>query len=255
MDEEKRAREQEQLSRRGFLAGAGKLVASAAAGAAGLSVLAGSQGSSAAAIEIPEWPWPFKKLDPEAVYWKGVENYYKGGCGYGSFSALVDTAGHPFNTVPVGMLKFGEGGVAGWGSHCGALLGSSAFIGLVHKDSAIYAKLINELTLWYTEELGSGSQLCHVSVTEWAKKNHVAVDSQERKDRCARLTGEVAKKAVLLLNAQADGQFQPMVGPRASVVGCISCHGKPGLEQVRNTVLQDCTACHDEPHKNRSRTN
>lgn len=240
---------QEEVSRRGFLTGAGKLVAGATVGAAGLSLFA-SQGSSAASVEIPPFPWPYKKLDPEAVYWKGVEGYGKGGCGYGSFSALIGQLGHPFTTIPFDILRFGEGGVAGWGSHCGALLGSSAVISLIHQDGAIRGKLINELTLWYTEELGSGSQLCHVSVTEWAKKNRVAVDSQERKDRCARLTGEVAKKTALLLNAQADNQFQAAMGPRPAVVGCIGCHGNPGMQQVRNSVLQDCTPCHStDPHK------
>ncbi len=240
---------QEEVSRRGFLAGAGKLVAGATVGAAGLSLFA-SQGSIAEAVEVPPFPWPYKTLDPEAVYWKGVEAYSKGGCGYGSFSALINSLGHPFTTIPLDILRFGEGGVAGWGSHCGALLGSSAVISLIHQDAAIRGKLINELTLWYTEELGSGSQLCHVSVTEWSKKNGVAVDSQQRKDRCARLTGEVAKKAALLLNAQADGKFQAMVGPRPAVVTCLGCHGNPGMQQVRNSVLQDCTPCHtSDPHK------
>ncbi|MCL4369593.1 MAG: C-GCAxxG-C-C family protein [Chloroflexi bacterium] len=239
-------------SRRIFLANAGKLAAGAAAGAAGLSLVAGSQGTAAAAADVPEWPWPYKKLDPEKVYWRGVDGYYKNACAQGAFSALIGELGYPFTTVPVGMLKFGEGGVSGWGSHCGALIGSSAAIGLVHKDSAVYGKLINELTLWYTEELGSGSPLCHISVTEWAKRNGVKVDSQERKDRCARLTGEVAKKAALLLNAQADGQFTPAIGPRQAVVDCLSCHGKMGMENVRNSVLQDCTPCHGtDPHGNR----
>jgi len=240
------------LSRRIFLANAGKMAAGAAAGALGLSLAAGSQGLAVAA-EAPEWPWPYKKLDPEAVYWKANAGYYQAGCSFGAFNALVTEAGPPYTTVPTGMMRFGEGGVAGWGSHCGALIGASAFIGLVHKDPAVYSKLINELTLWYTEELGSGSPLCHVSVTEWSKANGVRVESQERKDRCARLTGEVAKKAVLLLNAQADNQFQAMVGPRPAVVACLSCHGKSGMENVRNGVLQDCTACHGtDPHKSRT---
>ncbi len=239
----------DKLSRRIFLANAGKLAAGAAAGAAGLSLVAGSQGTVAAAAEAPQWPWTYKKLDPEAVYWKANAGYFQAGCSYGAFNALTSEAGPPYTTIPAGMMRFGEGGVSGWGSHCGALIGSSAFIGLVHKDPAVYGKLINELTLWYAEELGSGSPLCHVSVTEWAKKNGVKVESQERKDRCARLTGEVAKKTALLLNAQSDAQFQPVVGPRASTVGCLSCHGKMGMENVRNGVLQDCTACHDDPHQ------
>lgn len=103
---------QEEVSRRGFLVSAGKIAAGATLGAAGLSMFA-TQGSSAASVEIPPFPWPYKKLDPEAVYWKGVENYGKGGCGYGSFSALIGQLGHPFTVIPFDILRFGEGGVAG----------------------------------------------------------------------------------------------------------------------------------------------
>lgn len=247
MEEEKKVQESEQLSRRRFLTNAGKLAAGAAAGAAGLSILAGSQ--PAAAAEVPEWPWPYKKLDPEAVEKRGQELYWKYGCGQGSFEALLTEAGYPYNTVPAGMLRFGAGGIAGWGSHCGAILGSTAFIQLVHKDPAVANKLITELTGWYTEFHGSGSPLCHVSVSEWSKKNKVRTDSQERKERCSKLTGACARKAVELLNAQADKAFEPLFGPRWSVVECHSCHGKNGMSSIEGGVLQDCTPCHETAHK------
>lgn len=239
---------EQNLSRRGFLAGAGKIALAATAGATGLTVLA-SQSTQAA--DSPAWPWPYKKLDPEKVYWKAAGFYNQYGCSQAAFEAIISELGQPYTSVPTGMMKFGEGGVAGWGSHCGALLGGSTAIGLVHKDSAVYSKLITELTGWYTEGLGSGSVLCHVSVTEWAKANGVIVESQERKDRCSRVAGEVAKKAVLLLNAQDDNQFKAVFAPRDSVVGCQTCHGKNGSQTVRAGVLQDCVSCHtDKPHKN-----
>lgn len=243
----------EKLSRRGFLATAGKLAAGASVGAAGLSLVTGSKVASSAAVDIPEWPWPYKKLDPEAVYWKGVEGYKRAACSEGAFWAITNELGFPYTLVPPGMLKWGEGGGVGWGSHCGALIGASSAIALVHKDSKVYTNLIKELTGWYTEFLGSGSPLCHVSVTEWAKQNGVKVESQERKDRCARLTGEVAKKAAELLNLQADGQFQPLFGPRWSAVQCHSCHGKDGMNDVRAGVIQDCVPCHGDPHKGAGR--
>jgi hypothetical protein len=247
MDEEVKVQSAANLSRRGFLVNAGKIAVAATAGAAGLSVLA-SQSTEAA--DAPAWPWPYKKLDPEKVYWKAAGFYYQYGCSQAAFEAIISELGQPFTSVPTGMMRFGEGGVSGWGSHCGALLGASAAIGLVHKDSAVYSKLITQMTGWYTEVLGSGSVLCHVSVTEWAKANGVTVESQERKDRCSRVAGEVAKKAVLLLNAQADNALEVTFGPRESVVGCLSCHGANGMMNVRAGVLQDCTSCHtDEPHK------
>ncbi len=65
----------DKLSRRNFLANAGKMAAGAAAGAAGLSLAA----VPAAAADVPQWPWPYKKLDPEAIYWRANAGYYDGG--------------------------------------------------------------------------------------------------------------------------------------------------------------------------------
>lgn len=76
MDEERKAKELARLSRRGFLSNAGKLAAGATAAAAGISLLA-TTGSAAA--ETPTYPWPYKKLDPEAIYWRANAGYYDGG--------------------------------------------------------------------------------------------------------------------------------------------------------------------------------
>lgn len=236
----------EKLSRRNFLVNAGKVAVAATAGAAGLSVVASQQTEAA---ETPEWPWPYKKLDPEAVEKSGQELYKKYGCGQGSFEALIAAEGAPYTSIPTGMLRLGAAGIAGWGSHCGALLGSSIFIQTVHKDPAVANQIIGELTGWYTENHGSGSPLCHVSVSEWSKKNGVRTDSQERKDRCSKLTGAVARKAAELLNAKADGWTVEGFGPRAAVVDCHSCHGVNGMGQVEKGVLQDCTICHETPHQ------
>lgn len=248
--EEEKTRRAQAVSRRGFLASAGKIAVAATAGAAGLSVIA-AKGTEAA--DAPAWPWPYKKLDPEAVYWRANSLYYQYGCSQAAFEAIIAELGQPYTSVPTGMMRFGEGGVVGWGSHCGALLGSSAAIALVHKDPAVASKLITQMTGWYSEFIGSGSVLCHISVTEWSKANGVTVESQARKDRCARVAGETAKKAVLLLNAQADNAVQLTFGPREAVVGCQGCHGANGMSNVRAGVLQDCTSCHtDQPHTKKS---
>ncbi len=246
--EQRKAERRAELSRRGFLANAGKVAVGATVGAAGLSALAASQAApSQAAAELPAYPWTYKTLDPEAVYWKANALYYKSACCQAAFEAIISELGFPFNTVPVGMMRYGEGGVVGWGSHCGALNGSSAAINLAFPDA--YAKLITELTGWYTEQLGSGSPLCHISVTEWAKAHGVVVDSQERKDRCARVAGETAKKAVLLMNAQAAGEFKATFAPKTTTTGCLSCHGASGRQDVRPSVAQDCAACHGNVHQ------
>ncbi|MHB0870678.1 MAG: C-GCAxxG-C-C family protein [Chloroflexota bacterium] len=241
-------KEENRFSRRGFLKSAGKLAAGAAVGAVGLSAVA----ASAAPERAEAAKWEYKPVDPEKVYWNGVAGYYKNACSQGSFEAIMKELGEPFTTIPGYMMKWGEGGGVGMGSHCGALTGSSTAISLAFgQDPELATKMIKELTAWYQHDLGSGSPLCHISVTEWSKANGVTVESQERKDRCARVTGETAKKAVLLMNAAAAGQFKaefPTANP--SSAACISCHGKDQVNNVRNGVaLQDCAPCHDTAHK------
>lgn len=245
MDREERT--SEAVSRRGFLVGVGKLAVGAAVGASALSVVA-SQSAQAAGARA----FTYKPVDPEKVYWNAVEGYYKNACSQGSFDAITKELGEPFSSIPGAIAKWGEGGVVGFGSHCGGLIGSSSAISLAFgHDPATATKLIKELTQWYMQDLGSGSPLCHISVTEWSKDNGVTVESQERKDRCARLTGEVAKKAVLLMNAQLEGTFSPAFpGTHPDSDSCISCHGKDGHNDVRNAVAaQDCAPCHDTAHK------
>ncbi len=235
----------EEFSRRGFLIGAGKAAAAAAVGAVGL-------GSIANAADTPSWT--YKEVDPEKVYWNGNANYYNFGCSQGAFDAMTKELGAPFSTIPGSIMRYGEGGVVGEGSHCGALNGSSAALSLAFGATpAVATSLIKELNAWYRQNLGHGSTLCHTSVTEWSKDNGVGVESQERKDRCARVCGETAKKAILLANAQLKGDFKAaLTVNNPNTVPCITCHGSSagGNATVRNGVAAtDCTPCHETAHK------
>ncbi|MDI6895528.1 MAG: C-GCAxxG-C-C family (seleno)protein [Bacillota bacterium] len=220
------------------------------------------------AAAVPQWPWTYKKLDPEVVRKRGYEGYYKGACCYGAFSAIVLTlaeeVGFPFTAIPADMFRYGEGGVVGWGTVCGALNGSCAAINLVC-GKGVYNVLVNDLVGWYTQEPFpskehdtyskfpgqvqnvSGSPLCHVSVGEWCKASGHKVTDPERKERCAKLTGDVAAFAVELLNKQADGVFAPAYKPSAEFAGCMSCHvGKDSaLDNVQGRM--NCVQCH-QPH-------
>lgn len=247
MGEGKRELKAEQVSRRGFLASAGKLAVGAAVGASALSFVASRPTEAADTNQ-----WVYRPVDPEKVYWNGVAGYYEKACCQGAFDAIMKELGEPFTTIPGYIMKWGEGGGVGMGSHCGALIGSSSAISLAFgTEPEVATKLIKELTAWYMQELGSGSQLCHISVTEWSKANGVGVESQERKDRCARVAGETAKKAVLLMNAQVAGEFKAAFpGTNSSSTSCITCHGNDGRKDVRNGVaIQDCAPCHDTAHK------
>lgn len=230
---------------------------------------------------VPAAPWQYVKLDVEEVRKRGHEGYYRGDCGFGGFASIIealrDKAGFPFTQIPVEMLGFGAGGVSGWGTTCGALIGASAAINLVtDKDNA--RKLVSELLGWYSttplpseksneyavkheflvkeyksdKELAqsvSNSPLCHASVTGWCLAAKTASGTPERAERCGRLTGDVAAHAVELLNAHLDGTFAATFKPSEETAGCQTCHtvGKEfDMGQFTNGKME-CTDCHD-PH-------
>jgi hypothetical protein len=102
----------------------------------------------------PKLPWQYVMLDVEQTRKNGHLGFYEGECCYGAFSAimkqLVDQVGSPFDQFPIELMKFGAGGVAGWGTLCGALLGSATAISLV-VEAEDAKKIISELLGWYTQ--------------------------------------------------------------------------------------------------------
>lgn len=224
------------------------------------------------------WPWPYIALDPEAARIKGHACYWDGfACSAGAFHAIItalqEHLGAPYTDFPTKMLVFGHGGGAGWGTICGALNGAAAAISLV-TDKATSDILVNELIGWYTlEKFPSdisntyavdhvfthnvndmvldqgvcGSPLCHVSVTHWCGISGEAVGSPPRKERCARLTGDVTAKAVELLNAHFAGTFVSEYHSPASVTECMACHGASGM-MANVHMKQVCLPCHGQPH-------
>jgi hypothetical protein len=176
-------------------------------------------------------PWPYVPLDVEHVRKLGHEGHHEGSCGYGSFdavvSALQEEIGYPYDQIPTYMLHFGRGGVSGSGDVCGAVLGSLSAINLVAGEE--YRPLAAELIAYYREtpfptdaandyavshayyvedyldeQLGqtaAGDIACAVSRGTWVEETGYEMGSAEREERCARLTGDVAAKAVQILNA------------------------------------------------------
>lgn len=249
------------ISRRRFIATAGLTAAGLAIGATTFGLAGCSTAESVS--EAPILPWQYKELDPLAAAKRGYDGYFEGACCYGVFDSVVgqlqDRVGAPFTGIPTAMMKYGEGGVVGWGTLCGALNGAGAAISLV-TDSETYAKVINELMAWYTQTAlpiyvpegqsaivtsVSNSPLCHASVTKWCDAAGFGAMSPERKERCGRLTGTVAGKVAELLNAVAAGTFTPSFGLAESVTGCMSCHGKGAMNNTLGKM--DCTSCH-KPH-------
>jgi len=249
--------------------------------AAGASVLAGygelSQGESpqensapsGAANALQPAPqkddrWKYVRLDPAPIAAEAYRLMLQGGCMYGLFgsvmNAMAKLQGEPYRSFPVQMMKYGAGGVGHYGSLCGAANGGAAVIGLCVPDKELREQLIAELFAWYeTTELpkylprdaGNASSvlgsvarsvLCHVSAGKWCRKTGNAVDSPQRKERCRRLTADVAAKTIELLNATLRGPCKASE-PSAEVKSCMSCHGK----ELRDTVSKmQCTSCHTQ---------
>lgn len=226
------------------------------------------------------WPYPYATLDPEEVRILGHDNFWNGfACSAGAFDAIITalkntSVGSAYTDFPTKMMIYGHGGGVGWGTICGGINGAAAAISLVTEkaDSDI---LIKELFGWYTQALfpsteantyavnhdythndydmsltqnAAGSPLCHVSVTEWCNTAQTGVGANERKERCARLAGDCAAKAVEILNAHFAGTFVAEYVPPATIAECNGCHGGGGIAD-NVAAQQDCVMCHGtDPH-------
>lgn len=243
---------EEKVSRRGLIKGMGKLVV----GATGIAVVSGfgtKMLSKAEAKETP-LPWPYKKLDPDEVAEITYNQWYKGFCANAVASGILvplqKKIGEPYTSFPLEMLIMGHGGVVGWGTLCGTMLGAAVAANLIAGPGVNKTgeRISNEVIQWYGDtelpiytpktpkadvkvKSKSGSPLCHVSVNRWMDKADRGFWTAERKDRCARLSADVAVHTVNLLNDWADGRFKPTHDLPAIVYAvtaqhnCTECHG------------------------------
>ena len=238
----------ENSSRRKILkAGAATMAITGAAGL--LNIVPGFLASEAKADTASHpYGYPTGGLDVEETRLRGYNGYKgvtlsdgkkHGECAFAGFYAIVsqlqEQVGAPYDAIPLQMLEWGSGGVVGFASLCGALNGACAAIGLI--CSAADAKgFISDLLTWYEESplptniITNGtslpqsvaeSNLCHTSVTNWCLASGYASGSAERGERCARLAGDVAAKAVEMLNNGRLGLPTP-----ASKTVCVQCHYK-----------------------------
>ncbi len=266
---------EQNFTRKDFLTKASKAAVGLTA-VAGISSLVTTANTQAKTIVTP-WPWPYAQLDVEAVRIQGHNLYWNDkDCAAGVFGALVNAlvtaVGDPWTNMPIEVMLFGRGGGNAWGTLCGCLNGGAALISLV-ATKAQSSALINELWGWYSQaELPtdqanqvaingqylvhnydqdliqniSGSPLCHTSVTEWCIVSGKKVSDVERKERCARITGDVAAKCAEILNAFFAGSFVSTYVDPAAVTACLSCHGSAAFNNVMTKM--DCTPCHATAH-------
>lgn len=256
----------EGLSRRNFLANAAVFTAGAlVAGGA----LGGVKSGRAEAAYTP-MPWPYAILDIEAVRRKAYENYFIGGCMYATTSSLltnlIQTVGAPWDSLPMDMFKYGSGGAYGWGTTCGAPNGAAYIIQLCAGTST--DTMINELMGWYCnnpfpstlmdsyanfrrqKQTVSDSPLCHQSASIWSNTAKKAINSAERKDRCAKVAGDTAAKAAEFLNKWKAGTFTAVWAPSAETQACMSCHVGVTSTYDNAQAKAMCTPCHDDKASN-----
>ena len=262
-------------TRREFLKGAGTYGFAAGVGLAGGAGLAGGKrlprpvaGSAQEATHpfgYPEGGLEVEKTR-ELGYlgFKGLElvdGTRHSGCAFGTFNAIIgqlaEEVGAPYTTIPVQMMDWAGAGVVGFGTLCGTLNGAAAAIGLIC-DGGDARAFISDLLTWYSETAlptnlyaptgdlprsVAGSNLCHVSLTRWCRSSGYASGSPERAERCSRLAGDVAAKAVEMLNQGALGLEKP-----SEKTVCRSCHYMgPSYEMGQFTHGEmNCLTCHIE---------
>lgn len=283
----------EAFSRRDFLVKAGTLTA-------GMAVAGSILGSANTANAAPTaLPFPFKNtssvFDLERIRKRGYDYYFtKGGCMSAAAVSLLDElrttgAGDIWNSIPDDLFKYGAGGITSWGTLCGALNGALYILQLTMGPGSDFDKAANELMAWYTRfpfpsatsakydhygispkhvQTISYSPLCHNSVSRWCKEatsatqydRSIGVNSNEKKDRCAKLSGDVAAKAALLLNQWKAGKLRAIALFSSEANYCFSCHAPGNVnagykKQTIGTQYKDdeqgkmeCLECHGDEH-------
>jgi hypothetical protein len=237
--------EKKEISRRDVLIGAGKVAAGAAIVSVGASGLI-----TPGKINAAQFPWGYKKLDLQEVGHIAYNAWYGKYCcqavAEGLLVPLQKSIGEPYASLPMAAFKWGHGGAVGWGTLCGTMTGAGIATGFIAGTEG--EKILNDVIAWYANtELpiykphnpkGSfkntntaESPLCHISVGKWMKKEGVKFFSPERKERCARISADVAMHTAKLLNDWADGKYKPSQGSNVKDHGittqenCMECHG------------------------------
>lgn len=211
--------------------------------------------------------WAYYPLDPAVTAELAYKHFDSGSCMYATFksiiSQLADKFGEPYASFPLHMMKYGHGGVGGFGTICGALNGAAAIIGLFVAEKTMQDSLITGLFRWYEEtklpefrpqmaildftppSTISNSTLCHASNTNWVKEAGYKVNSNERKERCRRLASDVVSRVTVVLNEYFGNTYVTDGHDNETVRQCMTCHGDKG-KLVNTSSKMTCTSCHTE---------
>jgi hypothetical protein len=177
------------------------------------------------------------------------------------------------------MFEHAGAGYAGHGTLCGTLGVSSYLINMVvYDDKGAYAPLIDRLMYAYAEtefptdrfddicafpkqvKAKAMTPLCHSSVSKWSMAAGVNVNSKQKKDRCAKVAGEVVYQVVSHLNDYFDGKWTPPKwSPKPEIAHCWGCHTSDNMFYDKITPRSqqghmDCLMCHQDHTKEKTLT-
>jgi hypothetical protein len=221
--------------------------------------------SAATAVGLPP-EWKYVQLDPYAVAEVAYKMYADGGCMYAIFGSimrvLAEKVGEPFNSFPINMMRYGNGGMGGMGSVCGVVNGCAALIGLFEdqKEKDRREELISDICTWYERTplpiyepaepawaddvtpSVSDSILCHVAVAKWCQVTGCDVKCAERRERCRRASVDGVIRVVDLLNRNAADPGVECLSLASETTNCLQCHGPRELNNA--TGRMNCASCH-----------
>lgn len=269
-------------SRRKFLTKTSSLLVGGAVGGAVCAYAATAPAKvTAPAPAAPPLPWKWVALDPLEVGRRAYRNYAIAGCGHATYMAFLsilrEKVGYPWTTLPDYMMVHAGAGYGGHGTLCGALGGTCCIINLVaYKDKdSVYQQMIDRLFYWYSDQdfptdrfddispfpkqirVKAMSPLCHTSVSKWTMEAGSQITSKEKKDRCAKVAGEVAYVTTLAINEYFAGRWTPPAWkPSAAIEHCVKCHGPDDMFQTKEKDgmnhqqgHMECLMCHDDHTK------
>jgi len=265
------------MSRRKFLVRAGTVLGAASASGLILAAERPSRATAATGSSVP-LPWPYTQLDPDALARRAYEVYFASGCAEATWWPIVEALAPNYpdtwGTIPRNMFKFGAGGVDLWGTICGTLNGSCAILGMVGAPTTIADALMEyyantplptnraylDMQAGWTPAAParkpldnvpsstSHSQLCHVSLSQWAMTagnagqdtTLDAIGMPGQKDRCGKLCFDMTHKTIEMLNAYFATHTLPADQFDPTVPLCKSCHSVNAMGNMA------CGSCHDE---------
>ena len=254
--------EKKEISRRDVLISAGAI-------AAGTAVLSTGVATFVSNARAKGTSYTYKKLDLDEVGRVAHENYFTKFCAEttltGLFNPLATRVGEPYASFPLNSVFWAHGGLMGWGTACGTLIGAGTAVGLITAGDStkittpggraavpVGEAIINDVIAFYANEnlpkykpeagqakyeiknqSVSNTPICHISVGKWMKKEDVKFFGIERKERCARISADIAMYTAKLLNEWADGTYKPRNEPLANALdnqitsqsNCGDCHG------------------------------